>query len=56
MYLDDPKIKIIQFCQTFQFLEYTGIGFPVNVQNSVAKFNTRLNENHLEASSKGRLL
>lgn len=56
MYLDDPKIKIIQFCQTLQSIEYTTLCFSVNVQNIMAKYNTRLNENHFKALSKQRLL
>lgn len=57
VYLDDPKIRIIQLCQTCQFIEHTITYFPVNIQNIfMAKFNTRLNENHCNPSSKQRLL
>lgn len=51
MYIDDPKIKIIQICQTSQIIEYTIINFSVSVQNIITKLNTRLSENHYKVSS-----
>lgn len=56
VYLDDPKIKIIQLRKTFQFKEYTITYFSVNVKNIITKFNTGLNENLCKVSSKQRLL
>jgi hypothetical protein len=49
--LDDPKMNIIQLCQTFQFIEHTINCFSVNVQDNMVKFNTRLNESQSKASS-----
>lgn len=51
MYIDDPKIKIFQICQTSQIIEYTITYFSVDVQNIITTLHTRLNENHYKVSS-----